>query len=58
MVIDGYFINGYWGLLLVILGYITIISDYCMISYCLLYYHRLLVIIFHRLLLAILGYFT
>jgi hypothetical protein len=49
MIINGYFINGYWWLLygkllLVILCYITIIRDYLLqviIGYFRLYYHRL-----------------
>jgi hypothetical protein len=33
LAISGYFINGYWWLFLVILGYITIFGDYFIIKY-------------------------
>jgi len=34
MVVGGYFINGYWWLVVVILSYIMTIGDYFIISYC------------------------
>jgi len=36
--IDDYFINGYWWLLVIILGYIMSISAYCIMSLCCLFY--------------------
>jgi hypothetical protein len=38
MVISDYSIGDYWWLLVVILGYVTIIGGYYIISYCWLFY--------------------